>query len=67
LTGGKWLSSYDGIKYSDASKLDIDHLVPLAEAWRLASAIDINVERGFKKDAFRVFTAILGGFRFLGL
>ena len=34
LTGGKWLSSYDGVKYSDASKLDIDHLVPLAEAWR---------------------------------
>ena len=34
LTGGKWLSSYDGAKYSDASKLDIDHLVPLAEAWR---------------------------------
>ena len=34
LTGGKWLSSYDGIRYTDASKLDIDHLVPLAEAWR---------------------------------
>ena len=34
LTGGKWISSYDGVKYSDASKLDIDHLVPLAEAWR---------------------------------
>jgi len=34
LTGGKWLSSYDGIKYTNASKLDIDHLVPLAEAWR---------------------------------
>ena len=34
LTGGKWLSSYDGISYTDASKLDIDHLVPLAEAWR---------------------------------
>ena len=34
LTGGKWLSSYDGVKYTDASKLDIDHLVPLAEAWR---------------------------------
>ena len=34
LTGGKWLSNYDGVKYSDASKLDIDHLVPLAEAWR---------------------------------
>jgi hypothetical protein len=34
LTGGKWISSYDGIKYTNASKLDIDHLVPLAEAWR---------------------------------
>ena len=34
LVGGKWLSSYDGIQYTDASKLDIDHLVPLAEAWR---------------------------------
>ena len=34
LTGGKWLSSYDGMSYTDSSKLDIDHLVPLAEAWR---------------------------------
>ena len=34
LTGGKWVSSYDGVTYTDSSKLDIDHLVPLAEAWR---------------------------------
>ena len=34
LTGGTWISSYDGVTYKDASKLDIDHLVPLAEAWR---------------------------------
>jgi hypothetical protein len=34
LTGGKWLSIYDGVNYTNASKLDIDHLVPLAEAWR---------------------------------
>jgi len=34
LTGGKWLSSYDGISYTNSSKLDVDHLVPLAEAWR---------------------------------
>lgn len=34
LTGGKWISSYDGVAYTDSSKLDIDHLVPLAEAWR---------------------------------
>jgi hypothetical protein len=34
LTGGKWLSAYDGKTLTDASKLDVDHLVPLAEAWR---------------------------------
>ncbi len=34
LSGGKWLSSYDEISYTDSTKLDIDHLVPLAEAWR---------------------------------
>ena len=34
LTGGKWLSAYDGVEVISASKLDVDHLVPLAEAWR---------------------------------
>jgi hypothetical protein len=34
LTGGKWISPYDGISYTKDSALDIDHLVPLAEAWR---------------------------------
>jgi hypothetical protein len=34
LKGGSWLSPYDGKNYSNPSKLDIDHLVPLSEAWR---------------------------------
>lgn len=34
LTGGKWISTYDGKTLTDASQLDVDHLVPLAEAWR---------------------------------
>jgi len=34
LTGGKWLSVYDGKSVSKSSDLDIDHMVPLAEAWR---------------------------------
>ena len=33
LTGGTWISPYDGVAVTDASALDIDHLVPLAEAW----------------------------------
>jgi hypothetical protein len=34
LTGGEWVSSYDGKKVTNAAQLDVDHLVPLAEAWR---------------------------------
>lgn len=33
LSGGRWISLYDGLTFTDASKLDIDHVVPLAEAW----------------------------------
>ncbi|WP_246113580.1 HNH endonuclease family protein [Streptomyces montanus] len=31
---GKWVSVYDDKTLSDASELDIDHMVPLANAWR---------------------------------
>jgi hypothetical protein len=34
LPGGGWLSEYEGYSTPDESELDIDHLVPLAEAWR---------------------------------
>jgi hypothetical protein len=33
IVGGEWLSIYDNVKVTDASKLDVDHMVPLAEAW----------------------------------
>ncbi|MFD7854526.1 HNH endonuclease family protein [Streptomyces microflavus] len=33
LTGGTWVSYYDGQEVSSAGSLDIDHMVPLAEAW----------------------------------
>lgn len=33
LTGGKWFSLYDGLTFTDPAKLQIDHVVPLAEAW----------------------------------
>jgi hypothetical protein len=34
LSGGKWFSKYDGVTTTDPSTFDIDHLVPLAEAWQ---------------------------------
>ncbi len=33
LEGGSWLSYYDNVTVTSASGLDIDHMVPLAEAW----------------------------------
>ncbi|MFK0187902.1 HNH endonuclease family protein [Streptomyces rubiginosohelvolus] len=56
LSGGTWLSYYDEAEVTDAKKLDIDHMVPLAEAWdsgahdwtperREAYANDLDAER----------------------
>ncbi|MCF6521816.1 HNH endonuclease family protein [Streptomyces sp. JJ36] len=33
-TSGSWYSAYDGATWYQASDLDVDHMVPLAEAWR---------------------------------
>lgn len=33
LSGGKWVSAYDGVVTTNPSDFDIDHMVPLAEAW----------------------------------
>lgn len=33
-TSGSWPSPYDGATWSNPSDVDIDHVVPLAEAWR---------------------------------
>jgi len=33
VLSGLWYSQYDGVWLTDPSDLDIDHLVPLAEAW----------------------------------
>ncbi|KQW49114.1 hypothetical protein ASC77_10465 [Nocardioides sp. Root1257] len=33
LTGGRWFSYYDGVSQYAPADLDIDHMVPLAEAW----------------------------------
>lgn len=33
LSGGRWVSYYDRRTWSDRARLDVDHMVPLAEAW----------------------------------
>lgn len=34
LKGGSWRSAYDNRTLRNSSQLDVDHVVPLAEAWR---------------------------------
>lgn len=33
LSGGRWFSYYDRVSWTDPADVDIDHVVPLAEAW----------------------------------
>jgi hypothetical protein len=41
---GRWTSVYDGVVVTDPGQLDVDHMVPLAEAWR-SGADDWDGER----------------------
>ena len=51
IKGGEWLSIYDLIKVTDAGKLDVDHMVPLAEAWDSgASAWDAAKREMYAND-----------------
>lgn len=34
ITRGSWFSPYDAKTYTDPDQIDIDHMVPLANAWR---------------------------------
>lgn len=33
LSGGRWFSAFDGVTTTDPSSFDVDHMVPLKEAW----------------------------------
>jgi hypothetical protein len=51
---GDWFSAYDGLTFTDPSELDIDHMVPLAEAWDSgASTWDANRRQSFANDLGR--------------
>ena len=48
---GSWYSYYDGITFTSASDIDIDHVVPLAEAWRSgASSWTTTKRQSFAND-----------------
>jgi hypothetical protein len=44
-SGGRWRSAYDGVEATDVAELQIDHLVPLADAWRAGAWRWTDAER----------------------
>lgn len=51
LVGGSWLSQYDAMLSEDFSSFDIDHMVPLKEAWDSgAHAWDYETRMRFAND-----------------
>ncbi len=51
---GDWYSFYDGLSFTDPSELDIDHMVPLAEAWDSGAAgWDMARRQAFANDLDR--------------
>ncbi|MGC9665200.1 HNH endonuclease family protein [Planosporangium sp. 12N6] len=50
-TSGRWYSPYDGATWTSPADVDIDHVVPLAEAWRSgASAWTTSKRQSFAND-----------------
>ncbi|MEU9064662.1 HNH endonuclease family protein [Streptomyces sp. NPDC048430] len=53
-TSGSWYSEYDGATWTAAADLDIDHMVPLAEAWRSGASGWTTAQRqSFANDLTR--------------
>ncbi|HWM02665.1 MAG TPA: DUF1524 domain-containing protein [Actinophytocola sp.] len=44
-TSGSWTSPYDGDTWTDPADVDIDHMVPLAAAWRTGASSWTTAER----------------------
>ncbi|KOX19652.1 HNH endonuclease family protein [Nocardiopsis sp. NRRL B-16309] len=50
-TSGRWSSEYDGVWTGDSSDFDIDHMVPLHDAWRSgANTWTTSQRRAFAND-----------------
>jgi hypothetical protein len=46
VVAGTWTSAYDGVVLNSPTKVDIDHMVPLANAWRSGAAAWTTDKRG---------------------
>lgn len=59
ISGGTWVSLYDGFTSDNPSDFDIDHMVPLAEAWDSgASSWSDSRRRDFANDLSSSYSLI---------
>lgn len=59
VTSGSWLSVYDQVTVAAAGDLDIDHMVPLAEAWRSGAwSWDADTRQRYANDLGHPFSLI---------
>jgi hypothetical protein len=50
LTGGRWYSWYDNVSWTNPADLDVDHFVPLAEAWDSGARAWTTSRRQFVRE-----------------
>lgn len=59
LSGGRWLSRYDKVSTTNPSSFDIDHFIPLKEAWESGAwGWDANTRQRFANDLGYKFSLI---------
>ena len=58
ITQGRWFSYYDRVSWTDPADVDIDHMVPLAEAWDSGA-------RSWSTSTRQAFANDLGDYRSL--
>lgn len=59
LSGGRWVSKYDKLITTNSSSFDIDHFVPLKEAWESGAwGWDANTRQRFANDLQYKFSLI---------
>jgi Protein of unknown function (DUF1524) len=59
VVSGHWVSLYDGVVVTSPHKLDIDHIVPLANAWVTGARAWTTAQRvAFANDVHRELVAV---------
>lgn len=59
LRGGTWYSYFDDVVLNDAKKVSIDHMVPLAEAWRSGAFMwNSRTRESFANDTGHGYTLV---------